>query len=334
MLVPASTSFTLTIIASSLLLATPVIATHNINTSTGDWFDVERVLRGHGVYVSGGGIQLLHCLTASDSDRRWASGGKLGGEHPTDLCLCFSQQCGDSLAVLLGKIRMLDFASGREFSGSRSIEQFQHIEFVTPLSGICSPMIFGSIISLNFERAWYSLMIYDPQNLTLKTGLEHPFPQGEALNGAVELPSQFFRKRGKHVFSAAYSTKNGLDYRNISEPQLPDAPAYTARREEGHHWYDSYAFEQTLWCDVDNSQVRLGSVLPGWGVACEPELASGSELGVIGGSSPLAGSEHEKFGLGAFYLNYSDALKERLLPVLPARAQSGLKVFYNFSATH
>lgn len=255
-------------------------------------------------------------------------------EQLTDLSLYFSQELSDSATALLGKINMLDmYDAGREFSGGRGIEQFQHIEFIAPISGITPPMIFGSIISLKTDPAKFTLMIYDPQSQTRQTGLEHPFEQGQTLNGSVELPSQFFGKSGKHIFSAAYSTQNGMDFRDVPELLLPDAAANTQPREKGHRWFYSYAFEQTLWRDAGNPE-------RGWGLFgqagvsdANPNPVGWSVMGGIGGSSPLTGRELDKFGVGAFYLSYSDVLKEDLQPILPVRDESGLEVFYNLAAT-
>ncbi len=60
-----------------------------------------------------------------------------------------SQQFGKRITLMFGKINMVDmYDAGREFSGGRGIEQFQHLEFTAPMSGIVPPMIFGGILSV------------------------------------------------------------------------------------------------------------------------------------------------------------------------------------------
>jgi porin len=82
---------------------------------------------------------------------------------------------------MFGKINTMDlYDADREFSSGRGIEQFQHVQFVAPLSGITPPMIFGGIVSVKMKPAKYTLMIYDSANqvrrLVLKTRLIRVLP--------------------------------------------------------------------------------------------------------------------------------------------------------------
>ncbi|MEQ1739874.1 MAG: carbohydrate porin [Methyloglobulus sp.] len=248
-----------------------------------------------------------------------------------DLSLYFTQQLGDDITVMFGKINMIDlYDAGREFSGGRGIEQFQHVQFVAPISGITPPTILGGIVSVKTKPAKYTLMIYDPANQVRKTGFENPFDKGVTFNGSVELPSNFFGRSGKHVFSAAYSTQNGIDFADIPQLLLPEAPP---PGNKGDRWYLSYAFEQSLWRDAVDPQKA-------WGLFGQVAVSDGnpnpvewSVMGGIGGTSPIPGRERDKFGLGLFYVGYSSQLKDSLRLLLPARDESGLEVFYNYSVT-
>jgi len=248
-----------------------------------------------------------------------------------DLSLYLSQQIGKELTLMFGKINTIDlYDSGREFSGGRGIEQFQHIQFVAPLTGITPPMILGGIVSLKTEPAKYTLMVYDPENKTRKNVFENPFASGVSFNGSLELPSNFFDQTGKHVFSVAYSTQNGIDFADIPQLLLPEAPP--PGNKEGR-WYLAYAFEQSLWRDkLDPSKA--------WGLFGQAGVSDGnpnpvewSVMGGIGGASPIPGRERDKFGLGLFYVGYSSELKESLNMLLPVRDESGLEAFYNYSVT-
>lgn len=84
-----------------------------------------------------------------------------------------AQQIGKRAMFMLGRINMVDmYDLGREFSGGRGAEQFQHLEFTAPFSGITPPMIFGGIASVQTAPAKFTLMIYDPANRTQQTGFE------------------------------------------------------------------------------------------------------------------------------------------------------------------
>jgi porin len=56
-------------------------------------------------------------------------------------------------------------------------------------------------------------------------------------------------------------------------------------------------------------------------------------MGDIGGTSPIPGRGRDKFGLGLFYMGYSTELKNGLQLLLPARDESGIEAFYNYSVT-
>jgi porin len=202
-----------------------------------------------------------------------------------DLSLYLSQKIGNDISLMFGKINTIDlYDAGREFSGGRGIEQFQHIQFVAPLTGITPPMILGGIVSVKTKPAKYTLMVYDPDNKVRKNGFEKPFDKGITFNGSVELPSNFFEQTGKHVFSAAYSTQNGIDFADLPQLILPGAPPLGTKH---NRWYLSYAFEQSLWRDkVDPTKA--------WGLFGQASVSDGnpnpvewSFMAGIGGTSPI-----------------------------------------------
>lgn len=248
-----------------------------------------------------------------------------------DLSLYFTQQLGNDVTVMFGKINMIDlYDAGREFSGGRGVEQFQHLQFVAPISGITPPTMLGGILSVKTEPAKYTFMVYDPDNKVRKTGFENPFDKGVNFSGSVELASRFFEQTGKHVFSAAYSTQNGIDLADIPQLVLPGTPAPGSK---SNRWYLSYSFEQSLWRDPTDPTKA-------WGLFGQTAVSDGnpnpiewSVLGGIGGTSPIPGRERDKFGLGLFYVGYSSEFKDSLRLVVPISDESGLEAFYNYAVT-
>ena len=252
-------------------------------------------------------------------------------ETLSDLSLYFTQQFGKRVTLMAGKINMVDmYDASHDFSGGRGVEQFQHLEFVAPLSGITPPMIFGAILSVRTDPAKYTLMIYDPASRTRQTGFEDAFEKGVTFNGSVELPSHFGGKPGKHVFTAAYSTQDGLDFRDIPELIIPGGPP---PGNQNHRWYFAYGFEQTLWQDAADPKKAWG--LFGQAAVSDgnPNPAEWSALAGVGGTSPLPGRSRDKFGLGVFYLGYSGDLKDAVQQVFPLEDEYGAEVFYNCALT-
>jgi len=248
-----------------------------------------------------------------------------------DLSLYGSQRFGDSVTVMFGKINAVDlYAAGREFSGGRGVDLFQHLEFTAPISGITPPMFFGGIVSVKTEPAKLTLMIYDPATATMHSGFCDPFAQGVTVNASLEIESNFFGRSGKHVFSGAYGTQDGT---SLSDPYLllPTTPP-PARTED--RWYFAYAFEQTLWRDAGDPTKAAGlfgqiSVSDG-----NPNPVEWSLMGGFSGNSPIPGRGRDRLGVAAFYVGYADGLKEGLhLAGLPTRDEAGAEVFYTVAFT-
>ena len=249
----------------------------------------------------------------------------------TDLSLYATQQLGDSVMMMFGKINTVDlYAAGHEFSGGRGVELFQHVEFTGPISGITPPMILGGILSVKTKPAKFTLMIYDPLSQTMRSGFDDPFAEGVTFNGSVEVPSNFFGKSGKHFFSAAYSTQDGVDF---SDPYLllPSTPPPATTNDR---WYFAYAFEQTLWRDPNAPKKAWGLFGQASISDANPNPIGWSVLGGISGTSLIPGRENDKFGSGIFYVGFSDGLKDGLRQAgVLARDECGLEVFYNLAFT-
>jgi porin len=246
-----------------------------------------------------------------------------------DLSLYASQRIGDAVTVMFGKINAVDlYAAGREFSGGRGVDLFQHLQFTAPISGITPPMIFGGILSLKTDPAKYTLMVYDPVSATMQSGLPEPFAEGVTLNGSVEIATNFFDRSGKQIVSGAFGTQDGI---SLADPYLllptTPPPAKTENR-----WYSAYAFEQTVWRDGADPTKSAGF----FGQAAlsdgNPNPVQWSVLGGFSGTSPFPGRSLDRFGIAAFSVGYALGLKEGLqLFGLPARDESGAEVFYRMA---
>lgn len=245
-----------------------------------------------------------------------------------DMSLYVSQQFGDSVTVLFGKINTIDlYATGREFSGGRGVELFQHLMLSAPVTGVTPPMLLGGIASIKTDAAKFTLMVYDPQNQTRQTGFEHPFDTGVGINGSMQIDSNFFGRPGKHFFSAAYSTE---DKTNLSDPYLLLPTTPPPAKKNGTPFI-SYAFEQTLWRDATDPKQAVG-LFGQFGLSDgDANPFAWSAMVGISGASPIPGRTQDKFGIGAFHVGYSNGVKEALgLLGLPARDESGIEIFYKY----
>src|SRR5205085_623388 len=53
----------------------------------------------------------------------------------------------------------------------------------------------------------------------------------------------------------------------------------------------------------------------------------------VGGSSPFAWRKYDSFGVGYYYIAFSDVLKDIAPRLLPVRDEHGVEVFYNVGLT-
>jgi porin len=263
--------------------------------------------------------------------------------------LFFSQRFGPNFTVVAGKMNMFDFyTNGHEFSGGGGTKAFWNTSFVGPPSGIVPVAMFGAIGTLNVDPLKFTGMVYDPRDAITHTGLVHPFDEGVNLRGSADLTSNLLGLRRTDSFMAAISSEKGTDFSKLTDlgtaelrksvlqgvltGTLFGSELFTPPQKRGRYWF-GYAFEQTLWRNPENPKRA-------WGLFGQAGISDGNPntlklgaIGGIGGTSPFAGRPDDKFGIGAFYLGYSNELKQHLDPLVQLGDEYGGEIFYNFAIT-
>lgn len=128
-----------------------------------------------------------------------------------------------------------------------------------------------------------------------------------------------------NIFLPAYSTQDGRDF---SDPNLllPSQPV----TNKDDRWFLSYAFEQTLWRNPQDSKKAWGLFGQVGFSDGNPNAVQKSFLGGIGGTSPINGRGRDKFGVGLFYVGFSDDLKDAIQPIIRLRDEYGAEFFFQF----
>ena len=73
----------------------------------------------------------------------------IAGSKAFDITSLFiAQSIGANKTLMIGKINMVDVAGSTRFSGGTGIDNFEHVAFAAPPSGLVPPYLFGSLLSI------------------------------------------------------------------------------------------------------------------------------------------------------------------------------------------
>jgi porin len=230
---------------------------------------------------------------------------------------------------MLGKINMVDIAATTRFSGGAGIDNFEHIAFAAPPTGLVPPFIFGSLFVIKTKPLNYTFGIYDPVSVVNKSGLEEPFKTGVTFFTNFERPVKMGGKSGAHAIKAIYSTQNGTSLSSIGDIMLPPGVG-NAIITKKNRYYVGYSFNQYLY-QPDPAADK------GWGIFGSIGFSDGDPTPIdwsvllgIGGTSPCKKRPNDKWGVGWFHTSISNGLKQSAqIASLVFNDEGGLEAFYN-----
>jgi porin len=184
----------------------------------------------------------------------------------------------------------------------------------------------------------FSVTVYDTHEAATRTGFDKLFDNGALIYPTLSLPTNFFGMPGHQSLWGTYSsatyaivTPESLTLLpQILQGLLPPTALATPVRSS---WWITYLFDQALWVDSAD-KTRSWGVFGNFGVSDgNPNPIKWSAIGGIGGSSPIQGRKQDSFGIGYYYLGYSDDFKHVARLLIPVRDERGLELFYNLGAT-
>ena len=257
---------------------------------------------------------------------------RLGGSD-ADTAINVTQKFGDAFSLSLGKFALLDMVAKTPLVGGGGYETFMNAAIAGPITGVMPPYIFGGIATLKTEPAIFTAMVYDPRNAQDWDVISQPFSQGTTGALTVTFPNRIADLPGYYVLRGVGSTKEGLNLAQIPDlVALP--PASVDELKKKGYWYVAGSFQQYLHEDSE----RPGN---GWGVFGYLSLADGNPNPInwsgfvgLGGNSPLAGRELDKWGVAYFYYGISPDLINGLSSLgIERRNEQGAEAFYNVAVT-
>ncbi|MEE4603908.1 MAG: carbohydrate porin [Desulfobacteraceae bacterium] len=254
---------------------------------------------------------------------------QLGGSDE-ELSLTLTQQINEQTMLTLGKFNMLDAAARTPLIGGGGLDTFMNLGLAAPISGVTPAYLLGGLLSYRTDPAAFGLFVYDPHSAQDSDVLKDPFDDGVTFSLSVTVPFQLWGDTSIHRIRGVYSTQDGIDLRDIPQLLLPPE----AERELGTrsgYWFFSYAFQHFFFQDeTDPSR--------GWGLFGQLGVSDGNPNPVewscfigIGGNNPLAGRNHDRFGIAYFRYSLSDDLVDGLRPVIRLEDEHGIEAFYDFA---
>lgn len=244
----------------------------------------------------------------------------------------FGQKISDRTNLILGKINMIDIAAGHPFMGGAGIDSFQNIAFAAPPSGLVPPYIFGGLMNIRADWARFTLAAYDPEWVTNRTGLEHPFREGVTFLGGIDTPVEIAGRTGTQGLKAAASTSDGTDLRDLPQLILPPEAREMLRTKE-EPYFVSYVFDQYIVQNPENPR-------QGWGIFGQIGFTDSNPTPIdwfaligIGGNGFAHSGGTDRFGIGFFHYSLSDDLKDPIKPIVELDDEEGIEVFYNRAFT-
>ena len=272
----------------------------------------------------------------------------IGRAHPvvsgTEAALTdvrFTQALSESFVVYAGKINTIDNVQ-QPFMPDRGLD-----------AGFMNATLFWNVIlgrTLNYATLGagaailkgrypvFSLTVYDTNDASTKSGFDKLFDNGALIYPTVSVPTEFFGMPGHQSIWGAYSSARYAILTPQSLTLLPQvlagqlAPTALGTLVRGS-WWTTYLFDQALWVDPADKTRSLG-VFGSFGISDgNPNPIKWSAIFGIAGNSPIPGRKQDTFGIGYYYLGYSNDFKNVARLIIPVRDERGLELFYDVGLT-
>jgi porin len=244
----------------------------------------------------------------------------------------FTQFLTERFALTMGKI---DTSAGdiNAYAHGVGDEMFMNGAFnLNPVTWQTSPYstLGGGFIGLLGDEKQHivTAMVYDGDGVIDEDGFDTAFEDKTTYATAVRLQTNFFDQVGHQWFGFLYGEGDYAGQGGDAYTILPDPPPGTVDFQDT--WAFFYNFDQQLIPEPNDPN-------QGWGVFGRFGLAD-EDASVIhtfyslgfGGVGLLPGRDHDRFGLGYYYMEFAD---DRVEAVLPEDEEHGGEVFYNMAIT-
>jgi len=245
----------------------------------------------------------------------------------------------EKFAVALGKLDTTG-AGANEFAHGRGDEKFMNLAFsfnpialrVAPYSTLGMGLVFlpTKDLTLSFSAA-------DTEGITTRTGFDTLFKDGTTLASEARLTVRPFGLTGHQLIGFAWSNADFTSLSQDPRTLISSALLGTSLKKESGSWAFYYNFDQYLYQKQEDAS-------QGFGIFGRFGISDGKANPIdqfysfgFGGKGMIPGRDHDRFGIGYYYLKISGDLREIFPPLLRTRIgldhEQGVEMFYNIAVT-
>ncbi len=243
-----------------------------------------------------------------------------------------TQFLSERFAVFAGKLDTLD-GDANAFAHLRGKDQFSNLAFVAnpiALRTIPYSTLGAGFVVLRDLQPIFTFTVLNATETIGTTGFEELFDEGAAMSAELRLPTCFFNLPGHQLFAGTWSSRNFVSLGQDPRIILPDVPI----AEQDGSWSAYWNFDQYV-------SLYSDSPTAGWGVFGRAGIADdqANPLGYflsagLGGNSPFACREADRWGVGYYYAGTSDEIGPLIQAALgPIGDGQGVELFYNYQVT-
>ena len=247
----------------------------------------------------------------------------------------FTQALSENFAVFAGK---LDTTTGdqNEFAWLYSKDNFLNTVFRwNPVAARTSPYsTLGAGFVILTDWLQWSFVAFDSEGTPSQSGFDTAFERGTTYATEARFSWEPFDLKGHQLFGFMYSDKSFLTLEQdprigIGLPRGMVGRALRAVRNldrESGSWAFTYNFDQYIYSESEDPTQGIG-VFGRFGLSdgkANP-IESFYSLG-LGGKGVIPRRDHDRFGLGFFYTEWSDI---PLAEALGINNSQGVELFYN-----
>ncbi|MFT3881712.1 MAG: carbohydrate porin [Gemmatales bacterium] len=247
----------------------------------------------------------------------------------------YTQFLSENFAVFGGKINALD-AWTQQYAAGRGVDTFMNMNFGFPMT-YARTVPYSSwgagFAVLQDKETVFTFAVLDTANTPTSTGFENFFDNGVTMMAQATLPVTFNGLKGHQSIGATYSTGSYFSIDRNSYFNPIDGNIIFGGAKVASSWSVTYSFDQALFADGCDC-TRTWGIFGNFGV-CDSNPSPIGYAGTIGigGASPVSSRNGDTFGLGYFYTNLNNDLKNFAPRRFPLGDEHGLELFYNVAVT-